>query len=41
LPGPELNHSLPSSAYVKNEWSSTSVSPISFRVVDSEKFTLI
>jgi hypothetical protein len=37
LPGPEVNHSPPSSAEVKNVWSSTSTPLICLHVVGREK----
>jgi hypothetical protein len=38
-PGPELDHSLPSNAEVKNEWSCTSPPPIRLHGVDRDSFT--
>ena len=38
-PGPELDHSLPSNAEVKNEWSCTSTPPIRLHGVDRDNFT--
>jgi hypothetical protein len=37
--GYEVNHSFPSSAKVKNEWSCTSTPPISLHGMDRENFT--
>jgi len=36
-PGREVNHSLPSSAEVKNEWSYVSTLPVHLHGVDREK----
>jgi hypothetical protein len=40
-PGREVDHSSPSRAEVKNEWSYTSTFPIHFHGVDRKNFTFI
>jgi hypothetical protein len=40
-PGREVNHSPPSSAEVKNEWSYTSTPPICLHCVDRENFAFL
>ena len=39
-PGLEADHSLASSANVKNEWSHSSIPPVCLHGVDRENFTL-
>jgi hypothetical protein len=40
-PRHQVNHSPPSSAEVKNEWSYTSTPPLCFYSTDREKFTFV